>query len=210
MSRIIRELLEALVLALLVYFVIQISVQNFRVEGHSMKPTLEDDEYLMVNKLPYFRVDMQRLARLVPFWDVQYRERRFLPFSHPPKRGDVVVFHAPTNPPRDFVKRVVGLPGEKLQIRSGAVYIDGVEQEESYLLGSNLTGSMECIPTLERVNCRLQVGQYFVLGDNRGSSNDSRDWGPVPLDDVVGKVWFVYWPLSKLPLPFFDSLEDNG
>ena len=198
MSHVIKELLEAVVLALLVFFVIQISVQNFQVKGSSMKPTLDGGEYLMVNKVSYLRVDMQRLARLVPFWDVEASDQRYLPFSHPPKRGDVVVFHAPTTP-QDFVKRVIGLPGEDVKIKDGKVYIDGVELDESYLAYSDLTRSMDCTPRLESFDCRLQEGQYFVLGDNRGKSHDSKNWGPVPLENVVGKVWFVYWPFSKLP-----------
>jgi len=207
MSHIVRELLEALVLALLVFFVIQVSVQNFRVEGHSMQPTLDGSEYLMVNKLSYLRVDMQRLARLVPFWDVKTPEKKFAPFSHPPRRGDVIVFHAPTRPERDFVKRVVGLPGDRVEIRAGAVYVNGDKLDEPYLSTSNLSGSMDCIPKLQASNCTLPENQYFVLGDNRSSSNDSRDWGPVHLEGIVGKVWFVYWPLSRLP--FVGSFVDN-
>ena len=208
MWHIARELLEAAVLALLVFFFIQISVQNFRVEGHSMRPTLDGGEYLMVNKLSYFRLDMERLSRLVPFWDAENQRPNYLPFAHPPERGDVIVFHAPTRPSRDFVKRVVGLPGEKVEISGGTVYVNGAPLDESYLSRPDLTDSMECIPKLEEFDCTLQDKQYFVLGDNRGSSNDSRDWGPVPLDRVVGKVWFVYWPLSRLPLPFVGSAEE--
>ena len=207
MSHIVRELLEAVVLALLVFFVIQISVQNFRVEGHSMRPTLDGKEYLMVNKLSYLRVDMKRLSGLVPFWDVEGEEDKYLPFAHPPRRGDVIVFHAPIKPDRDFVKRVVGLPGERVEIRAGTVYINGVKLKESYLAGSNLTGSMDCIPKLSSFSCILQEDQYFVMGDNRGSSNDSRDWGPVGLENIVGKVWFIYWPLSRLP--FLGAVVDN-
>ena len=208
MSHVIRELLEAVVLALVVFFLIQISVQNFRVEGHSMQPTLDGGEYLVVNKFGYLRLDMQRLARLVPFWDMEEKERKYLPFSHPPTRGDVIVFHSPTKPKRDFVKRVVGLPGEKVEIKGGEIFIDSVRLDEAYLKHSDLSGSMGCIPKTERSNCRLGVGQFFVLGDNRGSSNDSRDWGPVPQEAIVGKVWFIYWPLSKLP--FLGSLDGES
>ena len=81
MSHVIRELLEAVVLALLVFFVIQLSVQNFRVEGSSMQPTLDSGEYLMVNKLPYFRIDVARLSRLIPFWDVESPEHKYLPLA---------------------------------------------------------------------------------------------------------------------------------
>ena len=201
-SRIVRELLEATVLALVVFFVIQLSIQNFRVEGHSMTPTLETGEYLMVNKVPYLRVDMKRLARLIPFWDVDESEEQYLPFSHPPERGDVIVFRAPKKPARDFVKRVIGLPGERVEIKGGVVYINGVKLDEPYPASSDLTRSMPCIPQTAQSNCTLQGDQYFVLGDNRRSSNDSRDWGPVPQENIVGKVWFIYWPLSNLPLPF--------
>ena len=197
MSRIIRELLEAVILALLVFFVIQISVQNFRVEGHSMQPTLTGEEYLLVNKLTYFRLDMERLARLVPLWDAPEGEGKFAPFSHPPERGNVIVFHAPNNPEKDFVKRVVGLPGERVRISDGKVFINGAELPEPYLDGRKRSGSMDCIP--KAANCRLGENEYFVMGDNRGSSNDSRDWGPVPLSSIVGKVWFIYWPFSELP-----------
>ena len=173
-----------------------------------MQPTLDGGEHLMVNKLSYFRLDMQRLARLVPFWDAKVTEEKYLPFAHPPERGDVVVFHAPTRPKRDFVKRVVGLPGEKVEIRSGGIYIDGHLLDEPYLDESNLANTMDCIPKLAHANCRLQGNQYFVLGDNRGSSSDSRDWGPVTLEAIVGKVWFVYRPLSKLP--FLGTVVENN
>ena len=198
MSHILRELLEAIILAVVVFFVIQISVQNFRVEGRSMQPTLEDDDYLMVTKAAYFKIDMQRLARLVPFWDVAEPEEKYLPFSHPPERGDVVVFHAPSTPPKDFVKRVVGLPGETVEIKDGRVHINDVPLSESYLPISRPLDSMDAV--------ELDTDEYFVLGDNRPSSNDSRDWGPVPLTDIIGKVWFVYWPWSKLPLPSLGTL----
>ena len=199
MSHILRELIEAVLLALLVFFFIQISVQNFRVHGHSMQPTLDGGEYLMVSKLSYIRLDKQRLARLVPFWGVADKDESYLPFAHPPERGDVIVFHAPTDDDKDFVKRVIGLPGEKVEIRGGKIYIDGEVFNEPYLARSNLTRPMDCIPKLDSRGCRLLESQYFVLGDNRTSSNDSRNWGPVELESIVGKVWFVYWPFSEIP-----------
>ena len=203
MKHIIRELVEAAVLALMVFFFIQLSIQNFRVEGFSMQPTLADDDYLMVNKLGYTKIDLARLSRLVPFWEVEERDEKYLPFAHPPERGDVVVFDAPTRP-QDFVKRVVGLPGEKITIISGIVYVDGVGLDEPYLKGPASQLSMSCTPLTQSSGCVLAEDQYFVLGDNRGSSNDSRDWGPVPLENMVGKVWFVYWPFPDLP--FLDKI----
>ncbi len=201
MSHVIRELLEAL--ALLVFFVIQLSVQNFRVEGSSMQPTLDSGEYLMVNKLPYFRIDVARLSRLIPFWDVESPEHKYLPLASPPGRGDVIVFRAPPSPDRDFVKRVIGLPGERVRISGGEIFVNGERLDETYLAESDLRRDMDCVPNT--LGCVLAEDEYFVLGDNRDHSNDSRDWGPVRLEVIVGKVWFVYWPLNNLP--FLESLR---
>ena len=84
----------------------------------------------------------------------------------------------------------MGLPGESVKIIDGTVYIDGVGLDELYLAGTHISGSMECIPN--SISCVLQEDQYFVMGDNRGRSSDSRHWGPISLDDIVGKVWFGY------------------
>ena len=213
MSRIVRELVEAILLAGLVFVLIQVSVQNFRVQGSSMNPTLEEGEYLMVNKLSYFRVDFQRVARLVPFWSVETETKKHLPFSHPPSRGDVIVFHAPTKPlgpfvkrvvglPSErFVKRIVGLPGENVDIREGKVFINGTP------LQLDPDTRVDCDPEDQICDWRLGDGEYIVLGDNRDQSQDSRAWGPVSIDNMVGEVWFVYWPLSKLP--FLDFLDEE-
>ena len=199
MTHVFRELFEAVILALLIFFLIQGSIENFKVEGSSMKPELSGGEYVMVNKLSFFRLDMRRLSNLVPLWDAQ-REKKHIPFTGPPDRGDVIVFHAPVRPPKDFVKRVIGLPGETVEIRSDAVYINGVELDASYDLGSEFRSYQES------QSITLLDGEFFVLGDNRESSNDSKDWGPVRLEDIVGKVAFVYWPLSELP--FIDQLRN--
>ena len=186
MSSIVREFLEAIVLALVVFLVIQTSIQNFKVEGSSMHPTLEGGQYLLVNKLVYLRIDEERLSRMVPFWPASSAEQSFA--VHPPQRGEVIVFHFPRDPSRDFVKRVIGVPGDYVEIRNGTVLVNGEALEESYLTtrdNSNMN--------------RLYIGEgeYFVLGDNRRGSNDSRSWGTVPEANVLGKVWIIYWPLSK-------------
>ena len=199
MTQVFRDLFEAIVLALLIFFLIRGSIENFKVEGSSMKPELSGGEYVMVNKLSFFRVDMGRLSDLVPFWDAE-AGKKHIPFTGPPDRGDVIVFHAPVRPPKDFVKRVVALPGETVEIRSGALYINGVGFEESYELGSGFRHYQDSPPVT------LKADEFYVLGDNRGSSNDSKDWGPVRLDDIVGKVAFVYWPVSELP--FIDELQN--
>ncbi len=123
MSRIVRELAEAVGLALIVFLVIQGSVRNFRVDGSSMLPTLEGGQYLLVNKLVYSKIDTRRLSRIIPFWNVDEPSGHFA--VHPPKRGEVIVFRFPNDPRKDFVKRVIGLPGEKVELREGGYISTG-------------------------------------------------------------------------------------
>ena len=189
MSRTAREIFEAIVLALIVFIAIQVTVRNFKVDGSSMHPTLDSGQYLLVNKLVYFQADMQRLSRIIPFWKVDRASKQFA--IHPPKRGEVIVFRFPRDPSKDFVKRVIGLPGERVELRQGIVYINGATLEEPYLtLPDNST----------RPAILLGEKQYYVLGDNRNSSNDSRNWGPVPEEHLIGKAWLVYWPFSEIHL----------
>ena len=185
MTSLVREVLEAVVMAVLVFIIIQTSVQNFKVEGYSMRPTLLEGQYLLVNKLVYFRLDQERLSRIVPFWRVREPEERFA--IHPPHRGEVIVFHFPRDPSRDFVKRVIGVPGDRVSIRNGQVFLNGNRLEEPYITSRG--GSDADVVELEEK-------EYFVLGDNRRGSNDSRNWGPVPEEYILGKVWMVYWPPS--------------
>jgi signal peptidase I len=189
MSSVLREFLEAILLALVVFLVIQTSVQNFKVEGSSMHPTLEGGQYLLVNKLVYFKVDEERLSRIIPFWKVDESAQRFA--LHPPQQGEVIVFHFPRDPSRDFVKRVIGVPGDRVEIREGTVYVNGVALDEPYVTAED-SSDIGAIT--------LQEKEYFVLGDNRRGSNDSRNWGPVPEENILGKVWIIYWPLSNWDL----------
>jgi signal peptidase I len=108
---------------------------------------------------------------------------------HGPDRGDIIVLKLPERPTELLIKRVVGLAGERVEIHDGTVYVDGVALQEPYLLG-NTAGAMpaEVVPPLH----------VFVLGDNRSASNDSRSFGMVPLDDIIGKAWVSYWPLEDL------------
>lgn len=189
MDRVFRELLEAVILATIVFLLIHTSIRNFKVEGSSMNPTLESGQHLIVNKLVYSQLDMDRLSRIIPFWQAETPDTRYA--IHPPRRGEVIVFHFPRDPSKDFVKRVIGLPGEEVEILQGKVYINEQALTEPYLDR----------PDTSRVGpTRLREKEYFVLGDNRRSSNDSRIWGPVSETYVVGKVWFVYWPFSKVQL----------
>ena len=187
MRAVVRELIETVILALLIFLALQFSVQNFRVEGSSMQPTLEEGQYILVNKLLYLRFDPQDILRFLPFIDSD-RTNLLFPISSP-ERGEVIIFHFPRDPSRDFVKRVIGEPGDTVEIKRGTVFINDVELDEPYITRSD-RGSM----------APLDIGEneYFVLGDNRRASNDSRDWGAVPAKLVIGKAWVNYWPLEQI------------
>ena len=183
MPRLAREILEAVLLALVALVVLQGTVRNFKVEGSSMSPTLEGGQYLVVDQVSYFQLDVERMSRIVPFWDASGTDPKFA--FDPPTRGEIIVFRYPEDPSKDFVKRVVGLPGEKVEVRSGIVHIDDIAMREPYLQRTDRS-SARAITLGEK--------EYYVIGDNRRNSNDSRAWGVVPEANIVGKVWLVYWP----------------
>ena len=184
MRALIRELIETVILALLIFVGLQFSVQNFRVEGSSMEPTLEGGQYLLVNKLVYLRLDPRGLSGLIPFYDND-REEVF-PF-HGPRHGEVIIFRFPNDPSRDFVKRVIGIEGDVLEVRQGQVLVNGTKVDEPYITRKDQR-NMEPIT--------VPPESYFVMGDNRLLSNDSRQGGPVPAGNVVGRAWVRYWPLD--------------
>ena len=189
MKSLFRELLDALVLSLVVFLLIQVTIQNFKVEGASMYPTLKSGQYVLVNKLAYANLDQVRLSKLIPFWNVtNVKDNRNL---RSPARGEIIVFrfpdHNPDNRKRDFVKRVIAVPGDKIAIISGVVWVNDKSIQEGYLKYRDMFNMDERI---------LKETDYFVLGDNRTGSNDSRAWGPVPEVNILGKVWSVYWPLT--------------
>jgi signal peptidase I len=193
--RVARELAETVILALLIFFAVKAVVQNFRVEGASMEPSLQTDQYLLVNKAIYFRVDMDRIHRFLPFIPGDDGTPRHLFRS--PRRGDVVVFKFPLDPTRDFIKRVIGVPGDTVEVKDEVVYINGSPLKEDYIAQTpNYTYGPKTVPP----------GMYFVLGDNRRFSYDSHSWTCpqqqvcdfVPESDIIGQAWFKYWPLDIL------------
>lgn len=155
----VRELIETLVLTVVIFLLIRFAVQNFRIEGFSMEPNFHDGQFILVNKIEY----MLKM----------------------PERGDVVVLIPPTSANRDFIKRIIALPGDQVQVTDGKVYINGALLDEPYPLnpGSYSTGVMTIAPE-----------EYYVLGDNRNNSSDSHAWGTVSVKKIVGKVWATYWP----------------
>ena len=152
------DILETLVLALILFYAINLTTARIRVDGQSMEPTLSTGQLVVVNKLAY------RLGE--------------------PTIGDIVVFYFPRDPDQEYIKRLIGLPGDQVKIEGGTVYINGQALDEPYLaIHPNYTGSWT-VPS----------NQVFVLGDNRNNSSDSHRWGTVPLDYIVGKALVVYWP----------------
>ncbi len=178
-----REIIETVILALLLFLALQFSLQNFRVEGISMSPTLEGGQYVLVNKALYVHFRDSWLTRMVPFIK-STKEGSSYPF-HPPNKGDVIVFRAPPDPTRDFVKRVIGVPGDTVSIVAGEVSVNGKRLEEPYVYNKD---SYNMRPLT------VPPDSYFVLGDNRRASDDSRQWGFVPTANIIGKAWLAYWP----------------
>jgi len=164
--RAVWELLHDLSVAVLFcFFLITFVAQAFRVQGTSMLPLLEDGERIIVNKFVY----------------------RF----HPIERGDVVVFWYPRDPSVSFIKRVVGLPGDTVEVREGDVYVNGHLMQEDYILPRFRDD--ESYAAME-----VKKGYYYVMGDHRNSSNDSRSWGEVPERYIYGRAVFRFWPLAKM------------
>jgi signal peptidase I len=164
-TKLLREILEVAILTVLFFGVVRLLVQNYRVDGFSMEPTLHNSQYILVDKATYY--------------------------IHSPERGDVVVFEWPRDTSQDFVKRIIGIPGDTVQVTAdGKVSVDGVGLKEPYVNDLNNPYGPE--------TWKLGPNQYFVLGDNRGDSSDSRDWGVVPRNDIIGRAAVVYWPLSDV------------
>jgi len=187
LARVGREVIEAVLLAVVVFMLLQTTVRNFKVDGSSMDPTLENGQYLLVNRLVYLRIEMDRFSSIVPFWQAEEDSVRYA--IHPPERGEVIVCEfpdsIPSNPKRDFVKRVIGLPGETIEVKDGVPFVDGVVLEEPYLTTKDHSNGRKV---------ELGAGEYYVMGDNRAHSNDSRRWEAVPEENLRGKVWMIYWP----------------
>jgi len=156
--RFLLDILETLILSVVLFAAINAVSARIRVDGASMEPTLQSGEFVIVNKLAYVLGE--------------------------PKVGDVIVFHFPRDPDQEYIKRVIGLPGDRISIKGGKVYVNGQLLEEHYIAA----------PPVYEATWDVPVDSLFVLGDNRNNSSDSHNWGPVPLDYVVGKAIFVYWP----------------
>lgn len=161
-SLIAREIIETFLLTLLIFWAVNTMTGRFRIEGSSMMPTMQEGEYVLINKLAYYLED--------------------------PKRGDIIVLHYPRDPSRDFIKRVIGVPGDTVDIENGQVTVNGQIIDEPYINSAPSYNGNWTVPD----------DQYFVLGDNRNNSSDSHTWGFLPRDHIVGKGWVVYWPVDQM------------
>jgi signal peptidase I len=188
---VLREIIETALIAILIFVAVRSLVLNFRVDGSSMLPNLVDGEMLLVNRNAYDSFDLYTLVDWLP--GVEHANAKEITPFDGPDRGDIVVFDPPVPSAKPYIKRVIGLPGETVEIRDGAVYIDGVQLEEDYVEeGITDCGQREC------ETWTVPEGHIFVLGDNRRNSSDSRYFGTVEIDNVQGKAWVVYWPLDEV------------
>jgi len=174
MKSFLREILFTITLALVIFFALQTTVQSVVVIGSSMEPSLHEGQRLLVNKIAYS--------------------------FHDPERGDIIVFHPPNNRQSDFIKRVIALPGDTVEIKRGAVYVDGSKLHEPYIKEPTKSNFKED---------KVPEGEYFVLGDNRNNSNDSRRGWTVPRQNIIGKAWLSIWPPSEWGLAPNYSLEEQ-
>jgi signal peptidase I len=166
------DFIETIVIALAIFVVVyQFLFQPHQVKGNSMYDNLHDGEYLLTDKVSF----------------------RF----NDPQRDEVIVFKAPQNEDFDYIKRVIGLPGDRVMISNNKVYLnDSLLDESAYLDPNIITRSGNFLR--EGVATTVPSNSYFVMGDNRSNSSDSRDWGFVPNDNIVGRAWIKYWPLNQM------------
>jgi len=188
---VIKELLETAIFILLVFLIVRGVIQNFKIEGQSMEPSLHTGQYILVNKIVYFHFDMNAPLRLLP-GNAELPARVVYPF-HMPRRGEVVVFEYPRDLSKDYIKRVIGMPGDTVMIKDGQVFVNNVLLDEPYLKGVQTTCRGDD-PCNQGQAVPVPLGSVFVMGDNRNNSSDSREWGELPLDGIIGKAWVSYWP----------------
>lgn len=154
---VIREIVETLLLTFFIFWLVNGLVGRYRIDGSSMNPTLQDGQYLIINNISYY--------------------------LNEPSAGEVIVFHHPASE-LNLIKRVIGLPGDEIEIQDGTVSVNGTVLDEPYIRDAPRYQYSGTVPE----------GEYFVLGDNRNNSSDSHTWSFLPEDHIVGKAMFIYWP----------------
>lgn len=163
------DILEVIVFAVGIFFFVYLLIMRpHKIKGASMSPNFPDGEYLLTEKVSYYTRD--------------------------PQRGDVVVFTPPVSDTDEFIKRVIALPGETVSIRDGHVFVNGKILKETYLNDTVITSDGVFLNDGQEYS--VPSGEYFVMGDNREHSSDSRFWGPITKKSISGRAWVIYWPLN--------------
>ncbi len=192
-----REIIETAILGLIVFLLAREAVQNFQVDGRSMQPTLESSELVLVNKIGYWEVDLGPFDALLP----GRSNGDFLITG--PHRGSVIIFSPPYRSAHDFVKRVIGLPGDNVEVSGGRVFVNGFElSEHDYTFAP---------PNYQWGPAVIPPEHYFVLGDNRNNSQDSHAFGPIHEDQIVGEVLFRWFPFNRISSDIsMDAVDPEG
>jgi len=179
MRVLIREIVGLVLLAVVILLLLQVVAPRFIVVGSSMEPSLHDGQRLLINRAVYF-----------------FRE---------PEAGEVIVFKPPKNPRDEYIKRIVALPGDTVEIKMGVVYVNGSPLDELYIKDQ---------PSYTLSPTKIPENEYFVLGDNRNNSNDSHKGWTVPQQNIVGKAWLAIWPPSQWGLvtcyPLVEQLTNSA
>ena len=173
MKTFLRETVVILLMAVVVFLLLQATVQNYVIVYSCMKPNFHDGERLLVNKVVYY--------------------------FHEPERGDVIIFHPPFNPELTYIKRVIAIPDDTVEIKGGEVYINGSTLYEPYIKEP---------PAYTFPHKNIPEKEYFVLGDNRNNANDSHKGWTVPRQNIIGKAWLVTWPPGEWGLALNYSLAE--
>ncbi|MBI4058685.1 signal peptidase I [Candidatus Microgenomates bacterium] len=167
------DVLQTVALSLAIFAAVYLFVLSpHQVKGRSMEPNFVDGEYLLTEKISY------RFGN--------------------PQQGDVIIFAAPPDKKSDYIKRIIGLPGDKVSLHNGKVSVNGKELAENYLPSDIMTFGGQFLADEQQIT--VPASHYFVLGDNRPHSSDSRIFGTISRNDIVGKAWLVYWPLPEVKL----------
>lgn len=164
------DILEVVVFAVGIFFFVYLLIMRpHKIKGQSMDPNFPDSEYLLTEKVTYYKRN--------------------------PIRGDVVVFTPPVSETDEFIKRVIALPGERVMLKDGRVYINDELLKEPYLNDNVFTSENSFLS--EGTEYIVPDGKYFVMGDNRPHSSDSRAWGPITKKEISGRAWIIYWPVKN-------------
>ena len=174
MKAFLREILITIILAVAIFLLFQTTIQSFVIVGSSMEPNFHEGERLVINKVVY-----------------SFKE---------PERGDVIVFHRPNRRSADYIKRIIALPGETVEVKDGVVYINHMQLDEPYI---------KELPKYNLPEQKIPDNKYFVLGDNRNNSNDSHNGWTVPRQNIIGKAWLSIWPPREWAVVTTYSLQSN-